>query len=108
MVWSCTGFFLHKQRVYHQYKEYFGVEDEDVQVDGEGDKDIPKLAPKEATARFYFNASIELAGNDITKMRLIDKLPIYLCLSTLARNKDIREAEKRELQKMKNKKWNSM
>lgn len=105
MVWMCTGFFLHKQRIHHQYKEYFGIEDENVQVDEEGDKDTPKVAPKEATARFYFNASIELCGNDITKMRLIDKLPVYLCLNALSRNKDIREAERREIEKMKNKKY---
>lgn len=62
------------------------------------------MAPKEATARFYFSASLELCQNDITKMSHIDKLPIYLCLSTLARNKDIREAERREIEKIKNKK----
>lgn len=103
MVWLCTGFFLHRQRVYRQYKEYFGLPDEDLQTDGEGGKDNPQMAPQEATARFYFAATIELCGNDITKVEQIDKLGLYLCLNTLARNKDIRKAEEREIQKMKNK-----
>lgn len=38
-------------------------------------------------------------------MAHIDKLGVYLCLNTLARNKDIREAERRELEKLKNKKY---
>lgn len=104
MVWFSSGFFLHKQRVHKQYKEYFGVTDEDPQVEGEREERAPQMAPKEATARFYFNASLELAQNDITKLTHIDQLPIYLCLSTLARNKDIREAERRELEKIKNRK----
>jgi len=103
MVWLCTGFFLHRQRVYKQYKEYFGVADEDLSSNGEGDKDNTKVAPQEATARFYFAATLELCGNDITKLKQIESLGLYLCLNTLARNKDIRETEKRELQKMKNK-----
>ena len=103
MVWLCTGFFLHRQRVYKQYKEYFGVADEDLSSNGEGDKDNTKVAPQEATARFYFAATLELCGNDITKLKQIESLGLYLCLNTLARNKDIRESERKELQKMKNK-----
>lgn len=59
------------------------------------------MAAKEATARFYFAKTIELCKNDITKISLIDKLPLYLCLNTLAYNKDIRDAERRELEKIK-------
>ena len=104
MVWQCAGFFFNKQHIHNQYKEYYGITDEVLPTDGEGSEDIPKMAPKEATARFYFSASLELCQDDITKMSHIDKLPIYLCLSTLARNKDIREAERREIEKIKNKK----
>jgi hypothetical protein len=105
LVWIGTGFFLHQQHIHNRYKEYYGIPDETPQTDGEGSEDVPKMAPKEATARFYFTASLELCQNDITKMSHIDKLPIYLCLSTLARNKDIREAERREIEKIKNKKY---
>lgn len=105
MVWVFTAFFLHKQQIHKQYKEYFGIPDESPQTDEEGSGDIPQISPKEATARFYFTASLELCQNDITKMAHIDKLGVYLCLNTLARNKDIREAERRELEKLKNKKY---
>ena len=103
MVRVRTTFFFHKSNIHKRYKEYFGITDEDLSSDGEGDESVPKMAPQEATARYYFTATLELCNNDITKVKLIDNLPIYLCLNTLARNKDIREAEKRELQKMKNK-----
>ena len=105
MVWLVATFFFHKQQIHKQYKEYYGVPDEDLSSDGEGEESVPQMAPKEATARFYFTASLELCKNDITKMSHIDKLPIYLCLSTLSRNKDIRDAERRELEKLKNKKY---
>lgn len=105
MVWMCTAFFLHRKGIYNQYKEYFGVPDEDIQDDGQREKDTPTMAPKEAVARFYFGATLELANNDITKIKHIESLGLYLCLNTLARNKDIREAEKKELEKIKNKKW---
>lgn len=59
------------------------------------------MAAKEATARFYFAKTIELAQNDITRIAHIDKMPLYLCLNTLAYNKDIREAERREIEKIK-------
>lgn len=104
MVRCSSAFFLHKRKLYQQYKEFFGVEDESVPLDEEGGKDIPQIPPKEAVARFYFNASVELANNDITKMKQIDSLPIYLCMNILARNKDIREAERMELEKIKNRK----
>ena len=105
MVWSVATFFFHKQQIHKRYKEYFGVADEAIPTDGDGGEDNSKMAPKEATARFYFAASLELCQNDITKMKHIDKLGIYLCLNTLSRNKDIREAERREIEKLKNKKY---
>ena len=105
MVWSVATFFFHKQQIYKRYKEYFGAPDEIPSSDGEGGNDIPQMAAREATARFYFAASLELCQNDITKMSHIDKLGIYLCLNTLSRNKDIREAERREIEKLKNKKY---
>ena len=99
MVWSSTTFFFHQQNIHRQYKEYYGITNEDVPTDGEGDEGATKMAPKEATARFYFAASLELANNDITKLAHINQLGVYLCLNTLARNKDIRDAERREIQK---------
>lgn len=97
------SFFFNQRNIHKQYQEYFGIQDEDKQVDDERDENIAKMAPKEATARFYFAATLELANNDITKVSHINNLSLYLCLNTLARNKDIREAERREIQKMKNK-----
>ena len=97
MVWCRPTFFFHRSRIHKQYKEYFGIDEEDERIDKDGDEDIPQVPAKEAVARFYFNASLELAQNDITKLKHIDSLPVNLCLNVLARNKDIREAERKEM-----------
>ena len=68
------------------------------------------MAAKEATARFYFGATLELSKDDVTKIAHIDQLPIYLCLNTLSIFKDRREAERKEIEKMKqkSKQWKNM
>ena len=103
MVWVSTTFFFHKSNIHKRYKEYFGITDETIQDDGEGSEGISKMAPKEATARFYFRETLELCKEDITKIHIIDKLPIYICLNTLSLFKDRREAERKEIEKMKQK-----
>ena len=110
MVWCGAAFFFHRKNIHRRYKEYFGITDEDVQTDGERDEDISKMAPKEATARFYFGATLELCKEDITQITHIDKLPIYLCLNTLSVFKDRKEAERKEIEKMKQKQkqWKNM
>lgn len=110
MVWCCTIFFFNKSNIHKRYKEYFGTPDEDDKIPEERDENISKMGAKEATARFYFAASLELCQNDITRLTHIDSLPIYLCLNTLSFNKDIRERERREIERMKqkSKSWKNM
>jgi len=60
------------------------------------------MAPKEATARFYFQLTYMLAKEDITKMREVEKENLYLCLSVAALIKDQNEKQKEELRKIKN------
>lgn len=103
MVWGGAAFFFNKQNTHRRYKEFFGTPDEPIQDDGEGSEDISKMAAKEATARFYFGATMELCQDDITKIHHIDSMPLYLCLNTLSVFKDRREAERKEIEKMKQK-----
>jgi hypothetical protein len=104
------NFFFHKQNIHRRYKEFFGITDQDLPTDGEGDEGISKMGPKEVTARFYFRATLELCQEDITKIRVIDNLPIYICLNTLSVFKDRREQERKEIEKMKqkSKQWKNM
>jgi len=110
LVWFGATFFFHKQNIHRRYKEFFGIPDESLQDDGDRDENISKMAPKEATARFYFGASMELCKEDITKLKHIDSLGVYLCLNTLSMFKDRKEAERKEIEKMKQKQkqWKNM
>ena len=60
------------------------------------------MAPKEATARFYFQLTYLLAKEDVTKMRDVKKENLYLCLSIASLIKDQNEKHKEEMRKIKN------
>jgi len=60
------------------------------------------MAPKEATARFYFQLTYLLAKEDVTKMRDVEKENLYLCLSIASLIKDQNEKHKEEMRKIKN------
>ena len=77
--------------------------EQDPEMDIDGDEDTPQISPKETVARFYFGATMELAQDDITKVKEIEGLSARLCLSVLSRNKDRREEEKRQMEKLKSK-----
>lgn len=60
------------------------------------------MAPKEATARFYFQLTYMLAKEDITKMVDVEKQNLYLSLSVASLMKDNMEKQKEEMRKIKN------
>jgi hypothetical protein len=68
----------------------------------EGDEDATQMAPKEATARFYFQLTYMLAKEDITKMVDVEKQNLYLSLSVASLMKDNMEKQKEEMRKIKN------
>lgn len=68
--------------------------------DNEGVGDTPKMAKKEAAFRYYFSITLNLAGEDITKINTIDELPLLLCLNTASIMKERIQKQNDEIKKM--------
>ena len=103
MVWLRKFFFAHKQRIHHQYKEFYGVEDEDREVSETVEKDTPEIPATEATARFYFQLTYLLSGDKITEYDRVNDLNMYLCLNTASLIKERRLKEQEEIRKIQQK-----
>lgn len=95
-------FFANKSSISRKYKEFFGTQtevNEDVESDSEETTTIP---PSEATARFYFQLTYQLAKEDLTKFHQIEEMSVYLCLNTCSLIKDRNIQEQNEIKKLKN------
>ena len=68
--------------------------------DKDGVGDTPKMGKKEAAFRYYFTITLNLSGDDITKINQIDELPLLLCLNTASIMKERMEKQREELKKM--------
>ena len=93
-------FFAGKHNIYQQFAEFFEYNEQSKPVDTEGVDDTPKMDKANATIRYYFNLTFNLAKEDITKMEQIDELSVYLCLSTLSLMKERFEKEMEEYRKV--------
>ena len=102
MVWLFKFFFANLKAIHLKYKEFFGTEDEVDQEVGENEEVSPQISSSEAAARFYFQLTYQLSGDDITKFKQIDDLSVYLCLNTASLIKDRIIQEQEELKKLKN------
>ena len=100
MVWGKQFFFSNRNNLYQQYKEFFGVDEQNQQDDNEGVGDTTKMGKKEAAFRYYFSITLNLAGEDITKMNTIDELPVLLCLNTASFMKERADKQREEMKKM--------
>jgi hypothetical protein len=100
LVWGKQFFFSNRNNLYQQYKEFFGVDEQDEQDDNEGVGDITKMGKKEAAFRYYFSITLNLAGEDITKINQIDELPVLLCLNTASIMKERADKQREEMKKM--------
>jgi hypothetical protein len=58
------------------------------------------MGKKEAAFRYYFSITLNLAGEDITKINQIDELPLLLCLNTASIMKERMEKQKEEMKKL--------
>jgi hypothetical protein len=58
------------------------------------------MGKKEAAFRYYFTITLNLSGDDITKINQIDELPLLLCLNTASIMKERMEKQREELKKM--------
>lgn len=95
-------FFAHKSSISRKYKEFFGNE-EQVETDIESDsEETTTIPPSEATARFYFQLTYQLAKEDLTKFHQIEEMNVYLCLNTASLIKDRIIQEQNEMKKLKN------
>ena len=99
LVRSGYFFFVHVKRIHKGYRNFFESSDEDRETSEAGDEDTPEMAPTEATARFYFELSFTLAGDDLTKISQLNKTNMYLCLNTASLLKDRLIKEQNEMKK---------
>lgn len=75
--------------------------DEQVQQDDdEGVERSTKMGKGEQAFRFYFGLTLNLAGEDITKIQQIDNIPLYLCLNTASTLKERLDKQKEEYKKL--------
>jgi len=65
-------------------------------------EDTPKVDTKNATARFYFELTFQLAKEDVTKMAEVENQNLYLCLSIASLLKDRIIKHNEEMKKIKN------
>ena len=100
MVQLCQFFFSNRQIIHYRFRKFFDIEDKDDETTSEGVDDITKIHPKEATARFYFTLSIQLAGEDITKLKQMETMSTYLLLNYASYLKDKRIKELNDLKKL--------
>jgi hypothetical protein len=100
LVWGKQFFFSNRNNIYQQYKEFFDVDEQTQQEDTDGVGDTPKMGKKEAAFRYYFSITLNLAGEDITKINQIDELPLLLCLNTASIMKERMVKQNEELKKM--------
>ncbi len=76
------------------------MDEQTEQEDTDGVGNTTKMGKKEAAFRYYFSITLNLAGEDITKINQIDELPLLLCLNTASIMKERMEKQREELKKM--------
>ena len=77
--------------------------EQDEPEDNEGMEDTPKISAKEATARFYFTLTYQLAKEDITKFEEVENMNLFICLNVASMLKDRYEKERDEQRKLEQK-----
>ena len=103
MVGSRTVFFFNRSNIHKKYGGFFGVGEPNESEDNEGMDDAPKISAKEATARFYFNLTYQLAKEDVTKIDEVINSNLYICLNVASIMKDRYERERDEQRKLEQK-----
>lgn len=76
------------------------MDEQHQQEDSDGVGDTTKMGKKEAAFRYYFSITLNLAGDDITKINQIDELPLLLCLNTASIMKERMVKQREEMKKM--------
>ena len=103
MVRGSHFFFSNSKNIHTKYKEFFGYEEQDGETDGTDEETTTQMGATEATLRFYFQLTYELANRDLTKIEQIENTNLYLCLNTASLMKDRIIQERNELKKLQNK-----
>jgi lipoprotein NlpI len=100
LVGSSEFFFSNINFIHQQYKEFFGIDEQTQQIDDDGVEDSTEIPKKEATIRFYFALTYQLAKEDILKIEQMDSVPTYLCLNVAALMKERHDKEQEEIKKI--------
>ena len=96
-------FFFNRINVHKKYGGFFGVGEQSKSGDDEEMEETPKISAKEATARFYFNLTYQLAKEDVTKIDEVINSNLYICLNVASIMKDRYERERDEQRKLEQK-----
>jgi len=99
-LWVIEKWLQWREVVFRQYKGLFGIEEE-------GDDDTPSAPQKpNHTAKIWFKTLIDLANDDILKIKQIEALPFRLCFNFMANRKEERKIKEMEI--LKNKRANEL
>jgi hypothetical protein len=102
LVLCCLFFFSHRQVIHYRFKSFFGITDKKDDEDTDDDKETTYISPKETTSRFYFELTLSLCQEDITKFKEIELTNVYLVLNASSILKDRRVKEENQMKQMKN------
>ena len=103
MVGSCAVFFFNRINLHKKYGGFFEYTEQDEREDDKDMEETPKISAKEATARFYFNLTYQLAKEDITKFEEVENMNLYLCLNVSSIMKERYLKEREQQRKMEQK-----
>jgi len=88
-------FFFNRVNVHKKYGGFFEYAEQDEREDNDEMEQTPKIPAKEATARFYFNLTYQLAKEDITKFEEVENMNLFICLNvaSIMKEKYLKELE---------------
>jgi hypothetical protein len=96
----CQFFFSHLKRIRWSYREFFETESEEREVDTTTEEDTPQMSASESAARFFFELTFQLCGEDISKYERINETNLYLALNTASLLKERAIKQQNELKKL--------
>ena len=81
--------------MHKKYGGFFEYTEQDEREDNDEVEQTPKIPAKEATARFYFNLTYQLAKEDITKFEEVENMNLFICLNvaSIMKEKYLKELE---------------
>jgi len=102
-LWAMEKWLQWREVVFRQYKGLFEISDNE---DEQEDNKIPSTHKHNHVAKTWFKTLIDLANDDILKIKEIEVLPFRLCFNFMANKKEERKIK--EMEMLKNKRLNEI